>query len=211
MKVRILDDQTILVGKDKFIQKGPLLFEKDGASTRIGFRTNEMGAITHLFRGSATYAYDRLTFFETSFFHQLLLGVSGVIFLLAIVLTPFMVFRHRKKAGMVLDMTIAAWWLTGSVSLISIVSIGLLVWTLSSAIYISFFWALPTGLELILVLPIIAVIFSLILAGLTIQLWVRKDGSIYDRLFISVVIIGCLMITYFLNYWNLLGFHSGNV
>lgn len=210
LNVRIIDSQSILVGKDKFNQKGPLLFEKNGAEERIGFRTDENGIITHLFKGSAAVAWDRLTFFETSFFHLLLLGVSGVIFLLAMFLTPFMVYRYRIKAGVVHKVTSIAWWLSGTVGFINIASTALLVWTLLSSTYISTYWTLPTGLKQILILPIIASILGLILTGVTIYLWVKKHGSIYDRIFFSVVIVGCLLFTFFLDYWNLLGFHTGS-
>lgn len=207
LDVRVLDDQTILVGNDKFKLIGPLLFEKDGGNERLGFRTDENAVITHLFKGSAAIAWDRLTFFETSRCYLILLGVSGGIFLLSVLLTPYMIYRYRiKKEGH--RLVLSAYWLSGAVSFINIASMALLVWTLFRAIYISFFWTLPTGFELVLVLPIISGIVALILAGLTLQLWIKKYGRIFERIFLSTVIIGCLFYAYFLNYWNLLGFHT---
>jgi hypothetical protein len=123
--------------------------------------------------------------------------------------TPFVVYRNRIKATMIDNETSIAWWLSGVVGFINIVSMVLLVWILFNTPYISTYWTLPTGLEQILALPIIAAILGLILTGITIRLWIKKHDSIYDRIFFCVVIVGCLLFTFFLNYWNLLDFHTG--
>lgn len=106
--------------------------------------------------------------------------------------------------------TSIAWWLSGAVGFINIISIALLLRTLLNTTYISTYWTLPTGLEQILVLPIIAAILGLILTGATIHLWVKKHGKIHERIFFSLVVVGCVLFAFFLDFWNLLGVHTGS-
>jgi CubicO group peptidase (beta-lactamase class C family) len=210
-KVEILDNNTILVGKDRYIRKDHLLFEIMGNSRQVAFRTDDNKKITHLFFNDApTTAWNRLSFFESGFFHQLLVGSSGFVFLMAVLLAPFMIYRQSKKTVDVSNRTPLLWGMVGIIGFLNIGTMVIMIWLLSNSIKISFYWTLPVGFKEILAVPIITVILELVLAGLTIQLWVKKRGSAFSRGFFLVMIVSCLMFTYFMNFWNLLGYHTGS-
>ncbi len=207
IEVKILDNNSILVGKDRYERIDKLLFEMEDDTKQIAFRTDEHGKVTKLFKKrSASRAWDRLSFFDSGFFHQMLLLFSQIIFLLSAVLAPFMIYRQCKQRKAVSNHTIVTWSLAGIVGVLNITAIIAIIWIIMNSVFISFKWTLPAGLEEILIIPIITAILGLALLGLTIQFWLKKRGAFFERIFFTVIILGCLMFSYFLSFWNLFGF-----
>jgi len=64
-------------------------------------------------------------------------------------------------------------------------------------------------LTMLLCIPIVTTIMALCLLFLTLVMWVKKQGRVFDRIFSTAVAFACLLFIIFLQYWNLLGFYTG--
>lgn len=210
LSVRALDDGSIMVRKDRYLPRGNLLFEKEDGSDLAAFREDDSGRITHLFIGSAPHvSWDRLAWYETSAFYFILLAFSAWIFFAAFV-TSVIVHVRRKRKGIKAEAPVRwAWRIMAAVSLLNIVMLVSMVLLLLNAVQVSFFWTLPTGLVGLLAVGVLTTLLSIVLVVLTVFILRRGIGGILDRAFPVAVCAAAVSFTWFLHYWNLLGFRLG--
>lgn len=210
ISVSALDDGSIMVGKDRYLPRGNLLFEKEDGSDLAAFRGDGRGRITHLFIGSAPHvAYDRLAWYETSACYLAILVFSACVFIAAFI-TSVVVHIKRRRKGIGAEAPVRwAWRTMAAVSFLNVAMLVSIVLLLLNAVQVSFFWALPAGLVGLLAVGVFTSLLSLALIGLTLFIIKRGIGGILDRAFAIGVCIAATGFTWFLHYWNLLGFRLG--
>jgi CubicO group peptidase (beta-lactamase class C family) len=210
LSVKALPDGSITVRKDRYIPRGGLLFEKEDGSDLVAFREDGRGRITHLFIGSAPHlAYDRLAWHETSALYLAILVFSACIFIAAFI-TSIVVHVRRNRGGIKAETPVRwAWRIIAAVSFLNVAMLVSMVLLLLNAVQVSFFWELPTGLVTLLAVGVFTSLLSLPLIGLTLFIIKRGIGGVLDRAFAFGVCVAAAGFTWFLHYWNLLGFKLG--
>ncbi len=200
----------IMVGDDRYVPMGRLLYMKEDGSDRVAFRENAQGQITHLFKGSSPIvAWDRLKWHETSAFHSMLLGFCGIVFLAAFVTAVAVHFNRRKKGFRAENTVRWSWRIMALIGFLNLATLVIMVLLLLNSAHISFGWALPTGLRELLAVPMITAALSIALVVLTALMWLKKKGGKLDRIFACAVCVAAVAFVYFIQYWNLLGFKTG--
>ncbi len=210
LKVKALPDGSIMAGKDRYIPKDRLVFMKDDGSDLTAFREDGRGRVTHLFMGSnPVVAWDRLAWYETSTFHLALLIFCIFVFIVSFI-TAAAVHIRRKRRGIRAAAPVRwAWRIIAAVSFFDVAMLTAMIILLLNSIHISFQWELPTGLVELLALGVFSTLLSVVLIGLTVYLMARGIGGILDHAFAGVMCVAALGFTWFLYYWNLLGFRLG--
>lgn len=210
LSVKTLPDGSISVGKHRHVPRGGLLFEKEDGSDLAAFREDGRGRITHLFIGSSPHiAYDRLAWYETSAFYLAILVFSACVFIAAFV-SSVVVHIRRRRRGIRAEAPVRwAWRIMAAVSFLNVAMLVSMVLLLLNAVHVSFFWALPAGLVGLLAVGVFTSLLSLVLIGLTLYIIKHGIGGILDRAFAFGVCVAAACFTWFLHYWNLLGFRLG--
>ncbi len=210
LSVKALPDGSIMVGRDHYMPRGGLLFEKEDGTDLVAFREDGRGRITHLFIGSAPHvAYDRLAWHETSAFYLVILILSVCVFIAAFI-TSIIIHVRRKRGGIKAEAPVRwAWRIIAAVSFLNMAMLVSIILLLLNAVQVSFFWTLPAGLVGLLALGVFTSLLSLALVALTLFIFKRGIGGILDRAFALGVCVAAAGFTWFLHYWNLLGFRLG--
>jgi CubicO group peptidase (beta-lactamase class C family) len=211
--VKIESNDAILLGNNRYKRVDELLFQSEDQTHQITFRTNnETNEITHLLINMRpAFAWDKISFVESSLFFVILIFCSALFFVLSIVLFPIRFLLSRKKAEPNKDMTKRIWWLTALIGFLNLTTMIVIGWLFMNSVRAFYLWTLPPGLKELLIVPIITAILGVVLAWMTIKLWISKNGSIFERFFFSIIVVCCVMFTYFLYYWKLMGFYTAGL
>jgi CubicO group peptidase (beta-lactamase class C family) len=195
------------LGTRHWIEVEPLVFHEVGGQDKLVFRENRKGRITHAFYSRfPRFAMVKLDWYERPVFHYSLLAITTLLFLSTLVWPMGALSRvlcRRKK-----DIASAPWFIRGLPVGMSVFYILFLIGTIK---------ALSNQLELMFGVPSIlrvALVFPLISAGLTIGVllftyfvWKNKYWSVCGRIHYTLIMLASPVFLWFLNFWNLLGFH----
>ena len=183
----------------------PLLFQREGSEERIAFRENENGYITHLLvRGHTPGAFDKAAWYQNPIFHQVLLGVCLLIFLTVVIGWPLaaLIRRLRDSSIQFAPAVQQARWLAFGVSGLNLLFLVLMV-VLTNAYPLQF--GVPVGVKVLFVLPLLTTAMTVGLPILRARAW-AESWSTLGRVQYALVTLAGFVFTWFLNYWNLLGF-----
>jgi len=64
---------------------------------------------------------------------------------------------------------------------------------------------IPLIIKIALVIPIVIIPLAVILLGRTIEAWVKAYGSVWGRIYYSLISVAAVVLILFAAYWNLLG------
>ncbi|MBM3791535.1 MAG: serine hydrolase, partial [Acidobacteria bacterium] len=189
----------------RLVEMEPLVFREVKDQGSVVFREDERGKITHLFLNALPpMAFVRLNPTETPVFHFVVLGISAAVLLIAVVAWPATAYRRRSRAPVSFGSRLArliAW--TASALLIAfLIALGA---GLSDAQQIAF--GVPSSLRLALALPLVAAPIVAVAAIVALISWFRRYWSVGSRIGYSLVTVACLIMLWWLQYWNLLGYH----
>ncbi|MCC6929713.1 MAG: serine hydrolase [Gemmatimonadaceae bacterium] len=204
-----MPDGTLMVktpfGVMRMAQVDSLLFRDLNSETRIAFRAEPSGKITHAFYDAAPMmVLDKYEGMSQPKVHLFILG-GGLVMFLAIIITALVRFFIRNTPGRPrLEPSIV----NGRRAL---VFAGLLL-----AVFMAILAKLvsdpeqllggsPKGLMVGLAFPVLALVLVLWGAWLMIQQWRNGDGTIWMRLRHSGAVAIALLFFWSLNTWNLLG------
>jgi hypothetical protein len=187
----------------------PLLYRDANGNDLLAFLPNERGEI--VYAAMNRVAFEKVPWHETIRFNLLLLAVLLGVFLSALIGWPLGAFlRGRRKPGGELASVgprLARWIaalgvLSALVFLVSLIVI--LLGDTSEYVY-----GVPLNFRLLLVLPLLAAGSTLLSLGAMVQAWRRRYWGIWGRVHYTVVVVGLVVTLWFLNTWNMLGFHLG--
>ncbi len=189
----------------RFAEIAPLEFQQVDGTTRLVFRDNDQGEVTHLFPSNFPIALEKVPAWQTPVFHLAVLGTCSILFLSAFFLWPIGAWLRwrwdvegaRFPAGIA---TLTAWVLSTTFLLFAA---GLVV-ALKDPNEIVF--GIPRVMEMSLWLPLIGAVLCLF--GLVWVVFAWKNGywGVFKRLHFSLVVLAGLVFVWWLDYWNLLGF-----
>jgi CubicO group peptidase (beta-lactamase class C family) len=206
--VRVAEPGVLLVDfmgeTARLVEIEPLLFRVASGGTslrsdRVAFREDPSGDITRAFP-EPTSTLHKLAWYETVTFHFALLGSCLVIFAAASVSAIRRLLVARPGAPR------ARWrlWLIVALSAVNIaflVGFGVMLFdSLDSAL-------IPDSVSYLLVLPVAAALLTLGFVFLLAWSWIEREGSGRERIFGSVFGLAAIAYLWFLDYWNLLGWH----
>jgi hypothetical protein len=137
------------------------------------------------------------------------LGFCGVVFFAAFA-TAVVVHFYRRKKGIKAESAVRwSWRIMALISFLNLAFLVVMVLLLLNSVHITFAWSLPTGLRELLAVPLVTTALSFALIVLTVLLWLKKKGGMFDRFSASAVCVAALAFIFFMQYWNLLGFKTG--
>ncbi|OMD48662.1 hypothetical protein BSK51_22155 [Paenibacillus odorifer] len=184
----------------------PNMFQLEGGTEQIAFRTNESGKVTHMILGMAPdMPLERTPLLDQNKFWFIVLGLSGLIFITALL---GLIFSRRKIKAMTppekwairLSAGTAGW------ALLSFVTIFMVVMSMDMMQKFSGF---SLSLSLSLVMPIILAGLTLALLISAILVWKNKYWTAFKRVHYTLVALSAVAMTLFFYYWNLLGWQFG--
>ncbi|KTD83240.1 hypothetical protein UQ64_03595 [Paenibacillus etheri] len=185
---------------------GPNLFQLEGDTEQIAFRTNESGKVTHMLLGMAPdMPLERTSLLDQNKFWLIILGFSGLIFITALL---GLIFSRRKIKAMT---TSEKWAIrlsagTAGWALLSFVTIFMVIMSMDTMQKLS---GISLSLSLSLVMPVTLVGLTLALLISAILVWKNKYWTAFKRVHYTLVALSAVAMTLFFYYWNLLGWQFG--
>ena len=200
--------KTDVIKPKRWVQIDSLTFrEQDGLGT-LAFRENEEGRITHMFMGDLPIlAFDRIDGIDLPSFHLTLLIIAMVLFILTLIFSLIAAIIRRRHMVLLDPETAIPFtarlllWLT----CILLVAFALGMAMILSPPYIVVF-GIPTSLEVILFLPLLATLLILGVLVCTVYNWMKNKGSLWGRIHYTVITLLFIVSIWQLYYWNLWGF-----
>lgn len=189
-----------------YSEVSPNMFQLEGGTEQIAFRTNESGKVTHMILGMVPdMPLERTPLLDQNKFWLIVLGFSGLIFITALL---GLIFSRRKIKAMTppekwairLSAGTAGW------ALLSFVTIFMVVMSMDM---MQKFSGISLSLSLSLVMPIILVGLTLALLISAILVWKNKYWTAFKRVHYTLVTLSAVAMTLFFYYWNLLGWQFG--
>jgi hypothetical protein len=146
----------------------------------------------------------KLRWYESSPFHYTLLGLSVLLFLIALVSA----LRNWKidKAG-----PRAARWARRNLGVLGALNLAFLVGFVSivAAGLSELIFAVPRSLYAVLTLPLVGLVLTALAVLLAVRVWREKFWTRGARVLHTAGVAAALAFVWFLSYWNLLGYRIG--
>lgn len=152
--------------------------------------------------GNPLYAYERVSWYETSTFNMVVFGICYAL-LFTVILAAFIgIFRRNKGQDTGSHLQRIARIGSLALSLVFLLA-PVAVWT-----YMQFYFKLPLPIYMVIVLAIIMVASILVIGPVifTIAAWVHRYWSLAGRLHYTLATVAMLSMVWLMYYWRLLGF-----
>lgn len=202
-KVTPLDDNTLLVDDQRYVELEPNLFREVDDGGRIAFQQDEQGAVVgYVIDGLGVMQLYRAPWYESKGVVLPLLGLALLVCVGVCLRLAYQWSRYRESAAAAKTRWRVSFAVAAS-NLLFFILAGIAV----SAGLQALLYELPTLLKVALVLPLVATVAGLWQLYLTVQLWRQGVGSVWSRIRFSAVTLAGLFLIWFYYYWNLLGFN----
>jgi hypothetical protein len=181
-----------------YVEVAPLVFQEIDGSEKLIFKEDLNGNITHLFVNSMPLvAFEKIAWYETAWFSQRILFACLAVFVSVLLAFVGEIIRTRQKPG--LPRTVAF----GTSAAAPVLLIGFLstlsgLWPADLLPSVQRVW-----MGLSLAMPFLA---GLVIV-LALRAWFRNDWGLLARIHYSLVAVAGIAFAWFLDAWNLLGFH----
>ena len=195
----------------ELVEVEPLYFRQVGGDQIGGvdlvFREDGQGGITHMFSGFAPqWAFEKLSWYETSGFNMVLALTCVLIFLSVLIAALIGFIRDRRRGGdqepAPRGARVARWIIVG----ISILNLLFLVytalWGMEEAVPL---FGVSLIYRLVLLLPVLAAMLAVGALVYTVLAWKDSYWGIAWRVYYTLVTLTAVAFVWFLNFWNLLG------
>ncbi|WP_197911947.1 hypothetical protein [Kineobactrum salinum] len=198
-----MDDNTLLVDDQRYVELEPDLFREVDDNGRIAFQRDGDGAVVgYVIDGMGVMQLYRAPWYESKGVVLPLLGLALLVCIGICLRLAYQWSRYRES-------TAAAktrWRVSVALAVSNLLFLILVGIALSAGLQ-ALFYELPTVLKVALVFPLLATVAGLWHLYLAVQLWRRGEGSVWSRLRFSTVTVAGLFLIWFYYYWNLLGFN----
>jgi len=174
-----------------------------GGQEKIVVHEDSKGTYAFL-NGAPIAAFIKLSWYQTPIFHYILPGFSLILFLSTIAWIVS-ALRNRKKGKKVEPHSRWARCVAGWMSILYLIFLICMLIILKNAYDV--IYGIPPLLPFALVLPLIAIIPTIGSIYFTVLAWKNSYWSMLGRVHYTLVTLASLVFIWFLNYWNLFGFH----
>jgi CubicO group peptidase (beta-lactamase class C family) len=194
----------LLGDADQYLEVAPAVFRKVLGDETVAFVENDAGEVTGMVGQFAFIPFYKLRWYESPPFHFTLLGLSVLLFGIALV-SALRNWKSDKAAPR------AARWARRNLGAIGAIYLAFFVGLVSifAAGMDDLIFALPKGLYAVLTLPLIAQPLTVIAMVLVVRAWREKYWTRGARLLHTGGVVAALALVWFLEYWNLLGYRIG--
>jgi CubicO group peptidase (beta-lactamase class C family) len=188
----------------RWVEVAPLEFQKSDGEDRAVFREDASGRVTALLLG--TGSLEKLAWYETARFQVTLVKVLLLVFLsLALVWPLEFVLRrvswHPAVSTWVRHLGRLAAISVGASAIVFIVGF---VRAARSMDLWDFIYGVPAPIQKLLVLPPFTALAACGMLALDVRAWIRGEGSVFDRLYYTLLTVAAAVFVWFLVFWNLL-------
>jgi hypothetical protein len=188
----------------QYVEVAPAVFREVDGDRTIAFIENSAGQVVGMVGQFAFIPFYKLRWYEGAPFQFTLLGLSLLLFVIALVST----LRNWKsdKAG-----PKAARWARRNLGLLGALNLAFVIGFASifAAGLSDIVFALPKGLYAVLTLPLIGLLLTALAAFLVVRVWRDAHWTRGARLLHTAGVAAAIAFVWFLNYWNLLGYRIG--
>jgi CubicO group peptidase (beta-lactamase class C family) len=193
-------------GASRWVETEPLFFQRIDGDGNLAFGKDDGGSIEYLFSGQKYHGtYRKIAWYETPGLHFALLSVSASCFLVTLILWPVETWlKRRRGAAASSTWPRLARWLAGTVCAFHLVFIGSITVVMGS--FVDIIYGVPPLLRVALVLPLLAAMLTTGQLVMTVLAWRDRYWSIWGRAYYTLLAVIVLAFTWWLDYWNLLGF-----
>ncbi|MEQ9394338.1 serine hydrolase domain-containing protein [Haliea sp.] len=201
--VRPMDDNTLLVGDQRFVELEPNLFREVEDTGRIAFQQDEKGAVVgFVVDGFGVMQMYRAPWYESKGVVFPLLGLALLVCIGVCLRLCYQWSLYRESVA-----DAKARWRASVAVAVSNLLFFLLAGIAISAGTQALTWELPTLLKVALVFPLLATLAGFWQLYLTVQLWRLDAGNVWYKMRFSTVTLAALFLIWFYYYWNLWGFN----
>jgi hypothetical protein len=191
-----------------WVEVAPLTFQEEYGTRKLVFRENADGGITNFFISNSPYAaFEKVPFAESPGLNLPLLVIAGACMVLTLIF-PFLGWAIRRWHGvMSIDMVRIpagarrAAWIASLLFGVALLLIMALVASGSVAV------EMPSGLGIIFLLPILAIVPTAAMILFTIRMWRKGEGRPTVRVLYTIATVAFCAYLWQLHTWNLLGWH----
>jgi CubicO group peptidase (beta-lactamase class C family)/heat shock protein HslJ len=193
-------------GASRWVETEPLFFRQVDGKGELAFGPADDGRIEFLFSGQKYHGtYRKIAWYETPGLHVASLGVSAVFLLGALFLWPVEAWLKRRRGILVPPIwPRLARWLAGIICALHVAF--LVAITIVMGSFVDIIYGVPGLLRAALVLPLLAAFLAPIQVVMIVLAWRNRYWSIWGRAFYTMLTAVVLSFTWWLDYWNLLGF-----
>ncbi len=208
LKVKVHDESSIKIKNKIYTRKDNLLFMENEGNAAIGFRLNDQENPSFLFKGSnPTVGYEMLSWYETSSFHMLIIGICVILFLTSPVIF-YILYKKNDYSALPKPGFPRVPYLLASANGIALVlffaAMGLV---LLSTVQISLWWQTPPIIPYLLLIPLISIPCTLYMIYLVVRNWKASSGFLVERIYFTILTTAFVAFLLFLNYFNLVGYY----
>ncbi len=210
IKITSCDEGLIWTNtQSQWIEIDSLLFQYAHGKSRMAFRKDDEGNITHLFLDlqQIPLAYERVAWYDRPSVTWGSLGFFSFVFLSSYALWPILLRRRNKRKDIAegkqlyrLPRRLAI--CTVALNLVFIVGFSLFMLYFADMLE----YGVPFLVKALLVIPIITTILAAALLFYGLLVWSRGYWSLVERLHYSLVALTCTGLVIWCYNWNLLGF-----
>lgn len=201
------ENNTLLVAgifpARQYVEIDTNLFQQVDGDEKIAFVEDENGEITALYYDSLPFmGLEPLPAFQSGLFRVFLPLVSILLFAHILISWGYKRQAYRAASPVARKLYYAA-IANSAVNLLFIVLFMVIVLTYQDALYSG----LPFVFKLNLVLPVLAVILSLLTAWFYVKRQTSEKTALASTIYYGMVVIAGLYMAYFYYYWNILGWN----
>lgn len=184
----------------RFVEVAPNLFQSVGKNLEtIAFQENDNGEIDQV-HTHPVYAFYRIRWYDTQYFHFILLALSISVFLIQ----PVQAFRHRKIKT---EGSMLSRWGRRLGSAVSVINIAFLAGLATISVKAIETFIFPDSIYALLVLPVVSLLLTAGLSVITLIEWTKREGALKIRINSTLFALVSIGFLWFLDYWNYLGWH----
>ena len=188
---------------NRWSKAGPMIFQNRDNGSLIAFRENEAGEITHLF--IENHAFERLPWHSAAPFQAAALLFILFAFISAVAAWPFTCLRKSCRGTLLRPEK------TGLFSAFTLCLFNLLFLISLAVIFINYqvelAFGMPGVLTFLFMIPYAIIIVTGFVLYSSVKLWAGKRLNLFCRVHITIIALSAAGFSYFLYFWNLMGFH----
>jgi CubicO group peptidase (beta-lactamase class C family) len=202
-------DGTLLVSLEgfqlRFVEVKPLYFRQIDGSSSLVFFENDQGRITRFYTDFVPqYSAKRPPWYELRSFNIPLVIVSILIFISVLITAPIQAVINRRRDADLRSASRTVPWILVAISLLNLIFLGGMLFAYHPPTELH---GVAPAIRLLLTTTVISTLLTAAALVYIILAWKNRYWGIAFRTYYTLVAADALAFVWFLNEWNLLGWH----